>query len=46
MGSWKARAITNWADLGGFRVNFSSRNRSGSSFVDLTILDGSGKIRS
>ncbi len=33
-------------DLGGFRVNFSSRNRSGSSFVDLTILDGSGKIRS
>ncbi|MGQ5524051.1 ABC transporter substrate-binding protein [Chitinimonas sp. PSY-7] len=33
-------------DMGGFRVNFSGTNRSGSQFIDLTVLDSSGKIRS
>ncbi|PHV13392.1 ABC transporter permease [Chitinimonas sp. BJB300] len=33
-------------DMGGFRVNFSGTNRSGSQFIDMTILDRTGKIRS
>ena len=32
-------------DLGGFFVDFNPRKRVGSSFVDLTILDGSGNVR-
>ncbi len=32
-------------DLGGFGVDFSPRKRVGSSFVDLTILDGTGRVR-
>ena len=32
-------------DLGGFFVDFGPRKRVGSSFVDLTILDGSGNVR-
>ena len=32
-------------DLGGFFVDFGPRKRVGSSFVDLTILDGSGHVR-
>jgi branched-chain amino acid transport system substrate-binding protein len=32
-------------DLGGFFVDFSPRKRVGSSFVDLTILSGDGRIR-
>ncbi len=32
-------------DLGGFGIDFSPRKRVGSSFVDLTILDGSGRVR-
>ena len=32
-------------DLGGFGVDFNPRKRVGSSFVDLTILDGTGRVR-
>ena len=32
-------------DLGGFVVDFGPRKHVGSSFVDLTILDGSGRVR-
>ena len=32
-------------DLGGFFVDFNPRKRVGSSFVDLTILDGKGNVR-
>jgi branched-chain amino acid transport system substrate-binding protein len=32
-------------DLGGFFVDFSPRKRVGSSFVDLTILSGDGRVR-
>jgi branched-chain amino acid transport system substrate-binding protein len=32
-------------DFGGFFVDFNPRKRVGSSFVDLTILDGSGNVR-
>jgi branched-chain amino acid transport system substrate-binding protein len=32
-------------DLGGFFVDFGPRKRVGSSFVDLTILDGNGHVR-
>ena len=32
-------------DLGGFAVGFSARNHAGSSFVDLTMLTGDGKVR-
>ena len=37
-------AIQNF-DLGGFFVDFGPRKHVGSSFVDLTILDGSGRVR-
>ena len=37
-------AIQNF-DLGGFFVDFGPRKRVGSSYVDLTILDGNGKVR-
>ncbi|PHV11048.1 hypothetical protein CSQ89_12950 [Chitinimonas sp. BJB300] len=33
-------------DLGGFKVNFSDSNHNGSRFIDITILDNTGKIRS
>ena len=32
-------------DFGGFFVDFGPKKRVGSSFVDLTILDGAGKVR-
>ncbi|MFO1326480.1 MAG: ABC transporter substrate-binding protein [Rubrivivax sp.] len=32
-------------DLGGFAVGFGPRNHAGSSFVDLTMLTGDGKVR-
>jgi branched-chain amino acid transport system substrate-binding protein len=32
-------------DLGGFFVDFGPRKRVGSSYVDLTILDGTGRVR-
>ena len=32
-------------DLGGFVIDFGPRKHVGSSFVDLTILDGSGRVR-
>jgi len=32
-------------DFGGFFVDFGARKRVGSSFVDLTILDGNGNVR-
>lgn len=32
-------------DLGGFTVNYTPTNHNGSSFVDLTIISGSGKFR-
>ncbi len=32
-------------DFGGFFVDFGPRKHVGSSFVDLTILDGSGRVR-
>ena len=32
-------------DLGGFVVDFGPRKHVGSSFVDLTILDGNGRVR-
>ena len=32
-------------DLGGFGVDFGPRKRVGSSYVDLTIIDGSGRVR-
>lgn len=32
-------------ELGGFFVDFGPRKRVGSSFVDLTILDGNGNVR-
>ena len=37
-------AIQNF-DLGGFFVDFGPRKHVGSSFVDLTILDGNGNVR-
>ncbi|HEY9104613.1 ABC transporter substrate-binding protein [Chitinimonas sp.] len=33
-------------DLGGFRVKFSGSNHNGSQFIDMTVLDSNGKIRS
>ncbi|MGQ5523057.1 ABC transporter substrate-binding protein [Chitinimonas sp. PSY-7] len=33
-------------DLGGFKVNFTNSNHSGSRFIDITILDSTGKISS
>ncbi|MCA0243053.1 MAG: ABC transporter substrate-binding protein [Proteobacteria bacterium] len=32
-------------DLGGFAVGFSPRNHAGSSFAELTVLTGDGKVR-
>jgi ABC-type branched-subunit amino acid transport system substrate-binding protein len=32
-------------DAGGFQVSFGSRNRRGSSFVELSMLTGDGKVR-
>ena len=32
-------------NLGGFFVDFGPRKHVGSSFVDLTILDGNGRVR-
>jgi len=32
-------------DFGGFFVDFGPRKRVGSTFVDLTILDGAGHVR-
>ncbi len=32
-------------DAGGFQVNFGPRNRRGSSFVELSMLTGDGKVR-
>ncbi|GAB3268080.1 ABC transporter substrate-binding protein [Chitinimonas naiadis] len=33
-------------DLGGFRVKFSGSSHNGSQFIDMTVLDSTGKIRS
>ncbi|GAB3253024.1 ABC transporter substrate-binding protein [Chitinimonas naiadis] len=33
-------------DMGGFRVRYSASNHNGSQFIDMTVLDSSGKIRS
>ncbi|MBL8306177.1 MAG: ABC transporter permease, partial [Rubrivivax sp.] len=32
-------------DAGGYLVSFSARNHRGSSFVDLSMLTGDGKVR-
>ena len=31
-------------DLGGYRVNFSPNDRSGSKFVDLTVIGSGGRV--
>ncbi|HEY9101071.1 ABC transporter substrate-binding protein [Chitinimonas sp.] len=33
-------------DMGGFRVHYSPTNHNGSQYIDMTVLDSSGKIRS
>lgn len=37
-------SIQRW-DLGGFSVNFGPRDRTGSTFVELSMLTGDGKVR-
>ena len=41
----EAMASLGTMDLGGFKVSYSLTNRSGSSFVELTIVSKGGKFR-
>ena len=44
-GTIKALGNMNHFDMGGFAVQYQPNVRTGSSFVELTILSGKGKLR-